>query len=214
MDAEERQWRRSVVCPKSSMPPHLTIPRRHPRRILIHMVAAYRLHIAAGIAHGWPPRYSGGEPTPRLRKMPSFSFGGMPAGMPPEECPPRGGGNTEAGRGFDAGNGTAAVAPPYATSEGAVAVAGGAAGAAAAAVTVAAGAEHAPRGSNEEQAGLERGGVITSRDEGRDAELLLQAAKMAALKQLQRSWFEVVPTLGDYSTPSARRRLRARLRTR
>jgi len=134
--------------------------------------------------------------------------------MPPEECPPRGGGNTEAGRAFGAGNGTAAVAPPYATSEGAVAVAGGAAGAAAAAVTVAAGAEHAPRGSNEEQAGLERGGVITSRDEGRDAELLLQAAKMAALKQLQRSWFEVVPTLGDYSTPSARRRLRARLRTR
>ena len=92
-------------------------------------------------------------------------------------------------------------------------MAGGAAGAAAAAVTVASGAEHA-RGSSGEQAGLERGGVITSGDAAHDADLLLQAAKMAALKQLQRSWFEVVPTLGDYSTPSARRRLRARLRTR
>lgn len=151
------------------------------------------LHIvAASIAHGWPLRYSGGEPAPRLRKMPSFSFGGMPAGMPPEESPPRGGGNAEVGRGFGAGNGMAAVAPPYAAGEGAVAVAGGAAGAAAAAMTVASGAEHA-RGSSGEQAGLEQGGVITSGYEADDADLLLQAAKMAALKQLQHSWFEVAP---------------------
>ena len=191
MDAEERQGWRSSVCPKSPIPPHLTTQAAaHPRLLL--MVAAW-ISYGCSLNCTWPRRYCGGAPAPRLRKMPSFSFGEMPAGMPPEECSPRGGGNTEAGRDFGAGNGTATVAPPYAAGEGAVAVAGGAAGAAAAAMTVAAGAELAPRGSSGEQAGLERGGVITSGEEGRDAELLLQAAKMAALKQLQHSWCEVAP---------------------
>ena len=111
--------------------------------------------------------------------MPSISFGEMPAGMPPEESPPRSGGSTETGCGFGAGNGTAAVAPLEAAGEGAVAAAGGAAGDEAGGAAAAAG----------------QGGAITSAEEGRDAEYLLQAAKMAALKQLYPSRFEVAPSL-------------------
>ena len=111
--------------------------------------------------------------------MPSISFGEMPAGMPPEESPPRSGGSTEAGCGFGAGDGVAAVAPLEAAGEGTVAAAGAAAGDEAGGAAAAAG----------------QGGAITSAEEGRDAEYLLQAAKMAALKQLYPSRFEVAPSL-------------------
>ena len=120
---------------------------------------------------------------PRLRKMPSISFGEMPAGMPPEESPPRSGGSTEAGCGFGAGDGVAAVAPLEAAGEGAVAAAGGAAG------------DEAGDEAGGAAAAAGQGGAITSAEEGRDAEYLLQAAKMAALKQLYPSRFEMAPNL-------------------
>ena len=124
---------------------------------------------------------------PRLRKMPSISFGEMPAGMPPEESPPRSGGSTEAGCGFGAGDGVAAVAPLEAAGEGTVAAAGAAAGGAA--------GDEAGDEAGGAAAAAGQGGAITSAEEGRDAEYLLQAAKMAALKQLYPSRFEVAPSL-------------------
>ena len=128
---------------------------------------------------------------PRLRKMPSINFGEMPAGMPPEETRPgsgpRSGGSTEAGCGFGAGNGTAAVAPLQAAGQGAVAAAWDAAGGEA--------GDEAGDEAGGAAAAAGQGGVITSADEGRDAEYLLQAAKMAALKQLYPSRFEVATSL-------------------